>query len=683
MTTAPVQAVLDKLPSATPAGPGKWKAFCPCHEADGNGHTPSLSVGVGDDGKVLLKCMAGCSTADVVQALGLTMADLFSDRFKTPAAHRPVPKASCAKPRAPTAYPYFCTAWADIERRVGGWAVGVWKYPRDALRVVRFDTPTKPGDKQKKTLRPFYKTSDGWLCADPPGVLPLYRSDELPDTGPILVCEGEKKVEAARSIDLAAVTSAHGCKSAHQSDWRPLAGRDVVILPDNDKPGEGYARDVATILTRLDPPARVRIVRLPGLAVGDDIADWLAADGPMDAKTGPECKGAIEALAAAEKPWTPTTEAETMNAKNESETEHGVFVRLSDVTPQPVRWLWPGRFARGKLSIIAGNAGLGKSCICLDLAARVSRGDGWPDCPLSTSEPGGVVLLSAEDDLADTIRPRLDAAGADVSRILALTTIKRFDPECGREVFESFNLAIHLPILESGIAQVENCCLVIIDVLSAYLGRVDSHNNSEVRALLAPLSDLAARHGVAVIGISHLNKGQGDALARVMGSVAFGAAPRAVYAVAKDVDDPSRRLFLPAKNNLAPDTSGLAYRLVPVAGGVPCVVWSPERVAVPADDALAPLDRQRGPEPENREEAQSWLVDFLTGGPRPAEECLTEAARVGITRSTLRRAKTAAGVVAEKQGYGGPWMWQLPGHEMPLKQAPIEGAHEGAQVPLF
>jgi len=332
------------------------------------------------------------------------------------------------------------------------------------------------------------------------------------------------------------------------------------------------------------------------------------------------------------------------------------------------------------LVIFPGNAGLGKSCITLDLAARVTRGDGWPDCPASTSKPGGVVLLSAEDDLADTIRPRLDAAGADVSRILALTTIKRFDPERGREVFESFNLAAHLPILESGIAQVENCRLVVVDPISAFMGRADSHNNAEVRGLLAPLADLAARHRVAVVAISHLNKGTGDALARVMGSVAFVAAARAVYAVTKDPDDPSRRLFLPVKNNLGNDTTGLAYRLVPVGRDVVRVVWESAPITVPADDALAPVDQRRGPEPENREEAQSWLADFLAGGPRPAEDCLSEAARVGITHATLRRAKAAAGVVAEKLGYGGGWIWRLPGHKMPPQTVLAEGAQEGAHL---
>ena len=119
-----------------------------------------------------------------------------------------------------------------------------------------------------------YRAADGWTISDPPGLLPLYRGDTLPGDGPIIVCEGEKCCDVVASIGLYATTSAHGADSASKTDWSPLAGRDVVILPDHDKAGEGYAADVAGILSRLKPPAKVRIVRLPGLPEHGDIADW-------------------------------------------------------------------------------------------------------------------------------------------------------------------------------------------------------------------------------------------------------------------------------------------------------------------------------------------------------------------------------------------------------------------------
>ena len=177
-----------------------------------------------------------------------------------------------------------------------------------------------------------------------------------------------------------------------------------------------------------------------------------------------------------------------------------VLVCMADVKPESVQWLWKKRFALGKLSLIAGDPDLGKSLLTLDMAARVSTGTGWPDAPELRTTPGGVVLLSAEDDPADTIRPRLDAAYADARRITLLQAIRDTDSN-GNVKARAFNLAIDIEALESAIAHVENCRLVIVDPISAYLGKTKSHENAEVRAVLAPLGELAARHGVAVVAV--------------------------------------------------------------------------------------------------------------------------------------------------------------------------------------
>jgi putative DNA primase/helicase len=337
-----------------------------------------------------------------------------------------------------------------------------------------------------------------------------------------------------------------------------------------------------------------------------------------------------------------------------------VVVRLADVKPEPVAWLWPGRIAVGKLTLIAGDPGLGKSFLTLDLAARVSTGAGWPDRIGERIEPGGVVLLSAEDGIADTIRPRLDAAGADVSRIVALEAV-RVIGEGGRESARTFDLARDLPALEAAIREVERCRLVVIDPVTAYLGDTDSHKNAEVRGLLAPLSDMAARHGVAVVAVTHLNKsGGGPAIYRAMGSLAFAAAARAAWAVSKDKDDPRRRLLLPIKNNIAPDTGGLAYRIEPLGvDGCPAVAWEPDPVSVSADDALAG-DREGGGGRSERDDAADWLRDLLGHGPRPARDVEREAREAGYSIATVRRAKAAIGVVSRKPGFGGPWEWTLP-----------------------
>ncbi len=334
-----------------------------------------------------------------------------------------------------------------------------------------------------------------------------------------------------------------------------------------------------------------------------------------------------------------------------------VLLNLADVAPEPIRWLWPGRIALGKLTLIAGDPGLGKSLLSLDVAARVSTGSGWPDAPHEAGPPGGVVLLSAEDDAGDTIRPRLDAAAADVSRVTMLQAIHP-GGGTGGDSGRPFNLAEDLPALEDAVRAVPDCRLVIIDPVTAYLGgAVDSHKAAEVRALLAPLGALAARCGVAVLAVTHLNKSAGGpAIYRAMGSLAFAAAARAAWAVTRDRDDPRRRLMLPLKNNLAPDLGGLAYSIEAMgAGGQPVLAWEPEPVALSADEALGP-DRGDGGATER---AAEWLADALADGPQPARELFERAERAGIRKRTLERAKGRVGAVAVKGGFGAGWEWRI------------------------
>jgi len=327
------------------------------------------------------------------------------------------------------------------------------------------------------------------------------------------------------------------------------------------------------------------------------------------------------------------------------------LVCLADVTPETVSWLWPGRFPRGKLSLIIGDPGQGKSCLTMDMAARVSKVLEWPDGGQAPS--GGVVLLTAEDGLADTIRPRLDAMGAAVARVVALRGVKR----SGEATPAPFRLAEDLAHLETAIKSV-GAVLVVVDPVSAYLGKADSYKDAEVRGVLAPLAALAERTGVTVVAVMHLTKdAQRKVLYRAQASIAFVAAARAVFAVAEDPENPERRLFLPVKNNLGPKPPGLAFRLVPAGDGAR-VEWDAGPVTVDADAALA------GPEAAQErgelEEAEDFLKDTLAAGPVAAKEVFRQARAAGIAPRTLNRAKQRLGVIAKKDGFKGGWIWSLP-----------------------
>jgi putative DNA primase/helicase len=344
---------------------------------------------------------------------------------------------------------------------------------------------------------------------------------------------------------------------------------------------------------------------------------------------------------------------------------NAVLVRVSDVTAQPIRWLWQHRIAYGKLSIIAGEPGLGKSQLTMHLAAAVTKGGRgwWPDCP-EYIESANVIILSAEDDIADTIRPRLEAAGADLNRVTVLKAIQKEDGAGERGV----NIGEDAQHIAQAIERVGGAGLIIIDPVSAYLGRMSGNNNVEVRFALAPVQALAMKHGPAVVAVSHLNKpnpGGTTALHRVTGSGAFSAAARAVFLVISQPDS-GQRLFLSGKNNVGREQPGLVFEIeerdTPSGIRAPAIRWTGESISMTADEALAAVSG--GVEEHGAlAEAKNFLIDLLTASPLPRKELEKAADGAGISDKTLRRAKTALGVVAERTGGlagEGKWTWRLP-----------------------
>lgn len=330
---------------------------------------------------------------------------------------------------------------------------------------------------------------------------------------------------------------------------------------------------------------------------------------------------------------------------------------LANIVPQLIKWLWKGRFALGKLSILVGDPGLGKSFLTLYLAARVSLGEAWPDgtpCP-----KGSVIIVSCEDDVADTISPRLKAAGADVSKIHQLTAVIHYNQK-GEPVEGGFLLE-NVAALEEAVINIGDVVLVTIDPLSAYMGKSDSHNNAEVRGVLAPLSELAAKYGFAVIGVSHLNKAQHlDMVYRTMGSLAFTAAARAVWVVVKDKDAPDRRLVLPIKNNIGIDDSGLAYRLKQV-GDTAIVEWEVDPVTININELLSNVPAGKGGGVE-RNEAVEFLKGLLSEKPLEVKVIKKQATEAGFSWKTVKRAKDLAYIKGRKEGFGadGYWVWAWP-----------------------
>jgi AAA domain len=335
--------------------------------------------------------------------------------------------------------------------------------------------------------------------------------------------------------------------------------------------------------------------------------------------------------------------------------EGGWGVLLSEVVPERVRWLWGGRIALGKLNLVDGDPGAGKSAMTTDLAARVTVGKPWPDG--AECKAGGVVILSAEDGLADTIRPRFDAAGGDPSRAIAVSTVQ--DAE-GNE--RQITIPDDLHVIEAAIERV-GAVLVVIDPLMAFLpGEVNSHRDQDMRRALAPLARLAERTGAAVVVIRHLNKASGgNALYRGGGSIGIIGAVRSGLLVAKHPEDDGRRVLASIKSNLAAPAPSLVFGLASTESGAVRVDWKGESSLDAAALLAAPTDHE---ERSTAQAAQEFLRDVLSDGPQAVADIRVQANEAGLYWRTVERAKAALGVRATREGErgkrgGGAWFWSL------------------------
>jgi RecA-family ATPase len=328
---------------------------------------------------------------------------------------------------------------------------------------------------------------------------------------------------------------------------------------------------------------------------------------------------------------------------------------LADFEVRPVEWLWYGRLARGKVTLVDGDPGDNKSTFALDLAARMTSGRPLPTFDHPTPAPASprwVAIMTAEDDPGDTVRPRFEAAGGDPSYAAWVPTFRTMHAEDGALVQLPTSIPDDLDVVRDVVEQT-GAELLIVDPLSAYIGSVDAHRDNEVRAAIRPLADLAAELGFAVLAVRHFTKsGTGRALHRGGGSVAFIGAARVGLTVVRDPDDDTSRLLSVSKCNIAPEQPTLRYRIATDPDrDQPVVEW------IGTDDRNAD-DLVNGD--EDRSEAVAFILAALASGPVPAAEVLSQSNAAGIPRSTLMAAKKRLKVESTKEGFGDGWTWLPP-----------------------
>lgn len=344
-----------------------------------------------------------------------------------------------------------------------------------------------------------------------------------------------------------------------------------------------------------------------------------------------------------------------------NQTTKPIIFNMNEIQEQETEWLWENHIPIGELTCIAGMQGLGKSFLTIDIAARLSTGKDWPLSDVGYVGGGDVILLSGEDDPARTIKPRLRAAGANLARVHVIQGVQEGDSE------RDFSLEEDLPALEQAIEQTNNCKLVIIDPISCYTGKIDDHVNKEVRAVLKSLRELAVKHRVAIVFVTHLNRSESkNALNRISGSGAFTAAPRMAWIVAQDPNDEEYRVFVQAKANIGPNPGGLTFRIVDceIEGkkrGV--ITYSNERTNITASEALdesGHSSKQRGP--SKIDLAMAWLSDYMSSGPQMATAGEEAAKVAGHSAKTLGRARNNLNVLSRqiRDGERSCWQWHIP-----------------------
>jgi archaellum biogenesis ATPase FlaH len=546
-----------------------------------------------------------------------------------------------------------------------------------------------------------------WECKHPAAPKPFYGLEQLAarPAAQVMIHEAPKKAEAGAGLfpKLVHLGMLGGVYAPAHMDLTPLKGRRCVLMPDNDEPGRQAMRRLAPLLLAagvteikgIDPYTQPDGSASPeGWDIADTDENWTPSvarawakertvvfqnetsqDAPDRTQGGSPTPpaGSTDKPAIAKpthKPGNgaagPALTPKEVDAQSRKQVLDGlIYTCIADVRPEAVKWLWPGRIPLGELTMIVGDPGLGKSQICASLASVVTNGGQWP-VTRERADVGSVLILSAEDNVKHTIRPRLDAAGADVKRCHTLQAVRRTS-EDGTSFEGSFNLVEDLAKLSVLMDHLGDVRMVIIDPVSAYLGETDSHKNAEVRGMLAPLTTLAGSHRAAVILVSHLTKSQStSALMRVQGSIAFAALCRAVWGVAADKDNHQRRLFMPLKNNLGQDKSGLAYSIEShqLEGGdepiqTSRIMWEAELVDMQADEAFGGAlnyeerDEMRG--------AKEFLTEALADGRVRASDVQNAAKQAGHSPTTLGRAKRAMKIISEREGFGpkATYYWRL------------------------
>lgn len=618
---------LTHLDGVKKTGPTQYMACCPVKSAHKHGdRAPSLSVGKGNNGSIVFYCQGGCSQESVLQALGLSMKDLFPDgdrpRFDRRQEHRPRPTSREDKGRIAAQYDY-----TDENGQL-------------LARKTRWETAV--GGKRKKTFTWSHPEGQGFQSGRNGMAVP-YHLPELVKAETVFLCEGEKDVDNLTAQGLAATCSPDGAGTG--SKWRDtytpyFAGKTVYILQDNDEVGKKFAQYEAE---KLSPVAQeVKVLDLtalwPGLPEHGDISDVM------------EHLGATQALAdllelADKAPgWEPPPPEKSPFLSS--------FHTLSDFTEEEPSWLVEGWIPEGQITLLAADGGTGKTTLWCNLVAALSSGRPCLlDSPDVKREPLKVAFFSTEDSVKKKLKRQLRQAGANEGNILttdfssgggdALRELKLGSDRL-REVIASFRPA-----------------LCVFDPIQGFLpSRVNMGSRNEMRDCMAPLIALGEEFGTAFFIVCHTNKRMGASdRSRLADSADLWDVARSVLMMGY-TGEPGQRYLSHEKNNYADRQETL---LLSFGEGGQLVkegtTWKRDR-----EFMQEAVTQRSAPQ---REECKAFLLEKLgeRGNSMASKELENLAKAAGYSRATIRRAKDelkdSSAIVYKNTGNGNNKVWTV------------------------
>ena len=523
-----------------------------------------------------------------------------------------------------------------------------WRALDDYTQRNRQTGQRESGPKYRQPAR-----SDPWLY-----FCPLLDWSDV--RGTIAIVEGEKKAACAckagiPAIGIGGVWNWRVPKSDDQLlpdfDEVLCEGADIEVCFDSDLYSNSNVR---LALVRLcaaleEDGCNVQVVYLPSGPDGEKVGldDFLVDKGrkPNGKFSRKRARRAFEKLPRHDPP---IIEPVTMQC-------------VADIPTEPLLPIWSGIIYRRKVALLPGDPGVGKSLLSCDIAAHVTQGFDWPGGEPAIIDPSNVVMLSGEDDVGDTIKPRLIAAGADVSKVFIIKDVVETQ---GGEVM-ALSLDKHMKYIHEKVLSVK-AKLLVIDPISAFEGDRDSNKNSVIRALINKLRQYAIEGDYAVLVITHFNK-PGEkltaaAIHRVMGSMGLVAACRTSHAFVRDPEDREHLMLLPIKVNLGPDIDGFGCRIAldqkqNLNPSPPYLQWDNEPIKNQTIDAVMARASPREQTRKIREqEVKEWLDGFMKRGSKMLSQEFNEELRQhDYSGKLLRKIMPDLGYRKQKKGFGGQW----------------------------